>query len=174
MKWIAAIALLLVASGIAHAQTNPDDLDWPAFEGVYVLTHDDEFVELPVFRTSILWPSDHYGTGRVTHYIPEIDIPTSIPTSVFRGIFINGMHRRAGTRSNYMYTGLRNGQRVYALRLTSNFRWEDDFRQMEFSYDSIYVEPRFLASPPAQGLFGYWSVNGGGEVRLWAFPLVDD
>lgn len=106
----------------AYGQSNLNDLNWPSFDGVYVLTNDDEFIELrpidygrvfTIDRPNFAGPwdpsPDHY------YEFDMSDISVRIDGADFRGIVFVGIRYHTALDSNLAYMGYTN-----AAVVTSN------------------------------------------------------
>lgn len=159
-------------SGV-DAETSLNDLEWPAFDGVYLLLNSDEFIEVPAFYTEIS-PTRVDGVPYFRSR-PSGNLIVDIDTVAFRGIFIRNYPSYA-THFGFQYPSMRQGASGLYFYVTdwSSRNWRSEFRVMEVDRRSLYLEPRFLESPPRRGIFVFWATNiSGGGSAVWAWQFQD-
>ena len=179
MRWIATIAGFLFASGMASAQTNPNDLNWPAFDGVYVVTNDDEFIEIPASEvTRIQLPSAPSANvtsieGIRHNVVPTLDLRIEVPVDDFRGLFLRGHvpYYMIGYWAGYISPARIDDIDVFVF--PQRIDLHAHFRVMAVdSEHSLFIEPRELGSPEDGAIYGF--AGSGSRGGAWAFRFVDD
>lgn len=172
---IDAAAPVAVERDPDRSLTDPNDLTWPAFDGVYVLTNDDEFIEISPLRVWMGWQArgDWHDWAWIRRDVDNA-IDLDLPLSDFRGLFFNGRIGLVHDADGYpRYTGffydLRVDNQPYYGPPGSGDGVADDFRIVHVSNRATYMEPRY--GPQRTGLYGYWR-SLGQEAEVYAFHLI--
>ena len=167
------------AFSVAHAPertlTDLNELNWPAFDGVYVLTNDDAFIEIRPLQVWKGWQAR--GDWRDWYWMRRDianDVDLELAVSDFRGLFFRGFSDAPVRNTGFFYDLTVNGAPFYGPPGSADDE-PGEFRIMNVGARSFYIEPReslaFEFTPT--GLYGYWAnINFSDQAVVYAFHLI--